>query len=346
MIIEGILKALLLGLATGLGAAFISGTVTWFTIETGSGNVGLSLGINLGVLFAVMLISAPVYYFLVFRPDEKDIARRVDRLGLEERMITMVELKDEQSYIAELQREDAVCEMKKVPPKQLKLRFPRKLLIALAIAFVCGAAMTTVSGLSAAGYIYSGYEAMDAIIPEEPPVYVSVTYEAIDGGMVEGEFSQVIVLGQSTVEVLAVAEDGYEFVMWSDGNKDPARSDHDVQGDLVYYALFQYLGESNNAPGDPTDEDEEQQQPDNSQSDQDQSNNDEDAPPQHTPTHYSQNSMILNGNTPYKPQVPQYIEDAGKDMQDSTAEDKKADDIINLYYTLIGSSNPEEEEQG
>ena len=38
------------------------------------------------------------------------------------------------------------------------------------------------------------------------------------------------------------------------------------------------------------------------------------------------------------------MEDAGKDMEDSTGEDKKADDIINLYYTLIGFSNPEEEE--
>ena len=332
LVIEGILKALFLGVVTGAGAAFISGIVTWFAV--GKGFVGLSLGINLGVFFAVTLISTPLYYFLRFRPDEKQIARRMDRLGLEERMITMVELRDEQSFIAEVQRADALCEVQKVSPKQLKIRFPRKLLIAMAVAFFFGAAMTVVSALSAAGYIYSGYETMDAIIPEEPPVYVSVTYEVVDGGIIDGEFSQVIESGKSTAEVLAVADDGYQFVMWSDGNTDPARADYNVTSDLVYYAFFAPINESDN-PGDPAeDEDAEEPQPAPSTSDEN-SNPEDDPPPQDIPHNYSQNNMIINGETQYKPELPQYREDADADMSDSTEEDEMADEIIKLYYTLI-----------
>ena len=331
--VEGMLKAALLALASGACAAVVSGIVTWFTITE---NIGLSLAINLIVFFVVSALLAPAWYFLFFRPTVKKSAHRIDRLGLEERMITAVELQNEDTYLARLQREDAQNALEKTSPKQLKLRIPQKILLFLAIAFFCGAAATTVAALGAAGFIYSGYETMDAIIPEEPPVYVSVTYEAIDGGIVDGEFAQVIEAGQSTTEVLAIADDGYQFVMWSDGYKEPARYERDVTTDLVYYALFQYIGETSQSPdGDPEDDDEQEPQPQPSESE---SENDpeEDAPPQDTPQNYSQNNMIINGNTQYKPQLPQYREEADTDMSDSSEEDKKADEIIKLYYTLIG----------
>lgn len=331
--VEGILRALLLALASGACATVVSGIVTWFYVTE---NIGLSLGINVGVFLAATVLFAPVWYFVFFRPTVGKSAQRIDRLGLEERMITMVELQGEDSIIAKLQREDAKQNLQKVAPRQLKLRIPKKILVFLLIAFVCGAGATTVAALGAAGYIYSGYETMDAIIPEEPPVYVNVVYLSTDGGLVEGEFDQRIVLGENTSEVLAVAEDGFEFVQWSDGLKDPARSDRNVQGDMEIWALFQYVGEpTEDENGDPS-EDEDNQRP----KPQDQQNNnsqdpDDNSDPAHSPSKYEPYNQIIDGQTFFKDVLQQYKDAAVEDMADSGETDREGNSIADAYYNII-----------
>ena len=62
---EGILRALLLALASGACAAFASGIVTWFFITE---NIGLSLGINIGVFLGATLLFTPIWYLAFFRP--------------------------------------------------------------------------------------------------------------------------------------------------------------------------------------------------------------------------------------------------------------------------------------
>lgn len=331
--VEGILRALLLALASGACATFVSGIVTWFFITE---NMVLSLVINIGVFVAATILFTPLWYFAFFRPTVGKSAQRIDRLGLEERMITMVELEGEDSCIARLQREDAKQNLQKVQPRQLKFRMPKRILLFLLIACVCGTGATVVAALGAAGYIYSGYETVDAIIPEEPPVYVNVVYLAVDGGLVEGEFDQRIVLGESTTEVLAVADDGFEFVGWSDGVQDPARVDHNVKGDMEIYALFQYVGEpTEDENGDPS-EDEDNQRP----RPQDQNNNadteeDDNAPPAHNPTKYEPYNQIIDGQTFFKDVLQQYKDAALEDMEDSGEEDKEGNDIADAYYNII-----------
>lgn len=330
--IEAILKSLLLGIGSGACAAFVAAAVTWFTV--GKGHVGLVLAICLGVFFVATLAGTLLFYFLRLRPTERQIAHRMDRLGLEERMITMIELKDEESYIAEVQREDALGEVQKVSPKQLKIRLPRKLLIAMAIALFFGAGMTVVSTLSAAGYVYSGYEVMDAVIPEEPPVYVNVLYQAVEGGLVEGEFDQRIVLGESTSEVLAVADDGFEFVMWSDGMKEPARADFNVKGDMEITALFQYVGEPQDSEnGDPS-EDEDAQKP-KSQDQQNNADTSKDPSPDQSSAKYDPYNQIIDGQTFFKDVLQQYKDAALEDMENSGEEDKEGNGIADAYYNII-----------
>ena len=72
-----------------------------------------------------------------------------------------------------------------------------------------------------------------------PELVATVTYEAGEGGRIEGEAVQTIVKGESTTQVTAVADEGYEFVKWDDGNTQAARTDSNVQEDATYTAIFQ-----------------------------------------------------------------------------------------------------------
>ena len=102
LVAEGVAKSLIFGLLVGFAANIVIATVSCFVkVE------GLWL-ISIGLLLVGTLISAPIFYFAKFRPTTKQIAARVDRrLGLEERTITMLELENDDSYIAMRQREDA-----------------------------------------------------------------------------------------------------------------------------------------------------------------------------------------------------------------------------------------------
>ncbi len=74
----------------------------------------------------------------------------------------------------------------------------------------------------------------------------SITYQAFDGGKVmsaeRGEISESIVLRKSDdakpQNIVAIADDGYYFVEWSDGCKDIERTDEFAQNDLVFCARF------------------------------------------------------------------------------------------------------------
>ena len=101
LVFEGILRSTLAGLAIGLAANAIVGVITWFF---NLGGVWLPILSGLGVA----LVGAVLLYFLKYRPSTVEVARRMDALGLEERTITMLELKDEESYIARLQRSNAI----------------------------------------------------------------------------------------------------------------------------------------------------------------------------------------------------------------------------------------------
>ena len=121
--LEGFLKALILGLIFGFAAEFIVAFATWMASYN-----GLWISIAAGVAVAAGMTA--LFYFKKFRPTAKQIAKRVDRLGLEERLITMTELEGDDSYIALRQREDAQKKMREVEAKEIKLRLSK-----LAIAF-------------------------------------------------------------------------------------------------------------------------------------------------------------------------------------------------------------------
>jgi len=266
LVLEGILKSLVFGLLVGLGANIIVAVLSCFLTFNG-------LWVSIGVLVGITLVATPVFYFLKFRPTEKQVAERVDMLGLEERVITMYELRGDTSYLATLQRKDAT---QKVATSKERVKvnifntafFTPLLIVLLVVAIVLSVSATTMSGLVAFG-------AFDGPAPEEvvPDTY-TITYDVVldvteqvdadgnvtyDNGIhgyiytfgsekyVEGgkdssltsaaKSYEKLLEGETTTMVVAVANEGYVFKCWDDGYDLPYRYDV-AKGDAVYKAVF------------------------------------------------------------------------------------------------------------
>lgn len=89
-----------------------------------------------------LLLAVPLYF--VYRPSTRKAAARVDKEGQFERMSTMLALKDDDSYIATVQREDALKHLKEVKSTSLPFHISYKpfaalgaLLVAICLAVVC-----------------------------------------------------------------------------------------------------------------------------------------------------------------------------------------------------------------
>lgn len=228
---EAVIRSVLCGLAVGFGTNFVAALVIWLLPMNG-------LWISVATLLGVTAITAPIFYAKRFRPDDTMNARRIDRLGLEERLVTMVELKEDDSYIAKAQRADAQAALANVDSKQLKIRVSRAIVITVIICAVFGGGMTAVNALSEMGLMPGGDELLESFVEEQKTVYVKVEYLAGTGGVIEGDESQIIVQGTDTESVTAVADDGYMFKCWSDGLMDPTRYDVGVMEDIMLTAEF------------------------------------------------------------------------------------------------------------
>ncbi len=238
MVREGVLSAISFGLMIGSGAVFASALVCWLLNFT---RILLPLAIG-GGIFA---IASVLLYVLKFRPSEQAIARRIDRMGLEERTVTMLGLMGEDSYFARRQREDTRERVKQVKPEQVRAGFPlfnlkAGAVVALCVALVMGAGMTTVMGLTESGLIPP-----PDILPsdERKELFCTVTYLTEGEGDILGESDQTVPVGGDATTVTAVPQDGWIFVKWSDGVKTPERTDGGVSDDLEVTAVFEEIGD-------------------------------------------------------------------------------------------------------
>lgn len=142
---ESILKSLLCGLTIGFTLMFVCIAASWF--------VGFKAGIYIG--FGLFVLSAgiatPLLYKFKFRPTTKKIMQRIDALGLEERMLTMAELENDNSFMAMKQREDAMNAMKSVRCEMLKIAVSVPLIAAVAISATLGTGMTVAAAVAPDG---------------------------------------------------------------------------------------------------------------------------------------------------------------------------------------------------
>ncbi|MEI7885073.1 MAG: InlB B-repeat-containing protein [Clostridia bacterium] len=66
----------------------------------------------------------------------------------------------------------------------------------------------------------------------------TINYQAGANGSISGTTSQSIAYLGSTTSTTAIANPGYHFVAWNDGNTNPTRSEVDVQASATYTASF------------------------------------------------------------------------------------------------------------
>lgn len=232
---EAWLRSFLCGLIVGGATLFIAAFVFWMTKPK-------FFWVSLVIFAAVVTVATLIFYFLKFRPTVKAIAKRVDALGLEERILTMNQLENDDSYIAKRQREDAEQSLKTINEKMLKITVSLALIIVTPIVSVLGMGMATVAGLSSNGILPSGSALVDEVVPQEPDEYVAVSYLVEGGGFIEGgDPEQYILKGEDTEMVMVVPEEGWVFLMWTDGLTDPARSDKKVMEDMEVTAILMEL---------------------------------------------------------------------------------------------------------
>lgn len=312
---EGIIKALICSFIVGFAVNFLSAFVTWMV-----GFKGFWLPIVLGV-FAIV-VCTPIFYRKKFRPTTKEIARRIDKLGLEERIITMTELAKEQSYIALRQREDAEEKLQTVNAKHIRFRFSAAAVAAAAVAVVLGVSMTTVTTLSAQGIIPDGSSWFEDIKPEPPVEYLTISYRAAEGGSILGEEEQTVARGGNSETVVATAEDGWRFDGWSDGASDPSRTDVNVQEEFVVTAQFVRVDEI--APAE-----EEGDQPDDPPVEMEPS-----GPPNAGGT-YQDYNQVIDGETHYKEIYQEYYDLAMELLASDSELTPEQREIIEAYFDYL-----------
>lgn len=331
---EAMLRSVLSGLAVGLGANFLVALITWFAPFNG-------LWISLAVLVAVTAIATPIFYKKRFSFDDTKSARRIDRLGLEERLITMVELDKDDSYIAKIQREDAKAALASITNDQIKIKISKAIVVAVTICAVLGLGMTTVTILSESGLLPGGDELLENVVEQQTTVYVSISYVVQEGGVIEGDEAQILVQGTDATTVTAVADDGYMFKCWSDGNKNPTRTDLAVKEDVVYTAEFiEVDGEDgdglNEDDGDKPSDAPGDGQPGGNDGDSDDPQDPDKDESQGAGGAWEPNNQIINGETYYRDVLEEYqdaVEELLRDPDNGLTDEEK--ELIKKYLGIV-----------
>ncbi len=358
---EAFVRSVIVAAMAGFFAMFVASAYLWLKAEE-------KYWIAFIVFGAVFAVTLPIVYFAKYRPKAKDVAKRIDAMGLEERLITMEELKGEDSFMAVRQRADAIFSLNKIKLGLLKLTTSISMVIILCLAFVLGGGMTTVSGLAAAGYLGSGKEWADRIKDELDPektfevrysvvylkeeaggAYYSLCYD--EGGVIEGNEDQVVVKGESSDAVMAEAMDGYAFAGWSDGYENPYRIDEDVQENIDVSAYFVKMtdsdegdgngqGQGEGEPGDSSQQGDEGGEPSDQQGEEGEgdSNVPSDQPGSGAGGKYEEKNQVLDGKTYYG----DTYENAKSDTMEKTSKDGEMPSgvkkIISDYFDAIKKS--------
>lgn len=229
---NSVLHSGLLGCIVGLIVASIVALVSWF--------FGYDKGLLVSILtfIGAAVVSSVILCFTKFRVTDGIVAKKIDNLGLKERAITMIDFEKDNSYVANLQREDAKNKIKTLSPKQIKFKASKGVLSSLGASFIFCCAAISICVFAALGYIPSG---LDIVSTEAAPAEILVIYEADEGGYIDGTEDQVVLSGEKTEPVLAVANDGWVFVGWSDGVTDPYREGDVVEEDTIFTAFFEEI---------------------------------------------------------------------------------------------------------
>lgn len=300
--LNAIIKAILLGLISGLSSLALIFLVGWFT--------GISfnfLWCGIVLSFAIAIFCGYLGYRIKFYPTATVVARKADELGLEERIITMVELEGDPTYIAQRQRSDALAALNIVRAEMIKISVSIMLVISTIFATICGIGGTTVYAMYSAGAIRSGVDIIRDITAE-PAVSYKVEYGVEGEGMIMGIATQKVYADEDALAVMAVPDAGYIFVGWSDGYDNAYRVDYRVNTDIEVYAIFEEAVDI-----DPDDNDDNNPEPDdmppyNGEGDSGGDRTPTDKPSDDAGGAWNESDTWLDGATDYGPDLGDAIE--------------------------------------
>lgn len=217
---EGWLKSIFSGFGVGFIADLIYCAICWF--------FGFkSIALSLVVLFGIATVATVLFYFLRFKPTDEQVARRLDSMGLEERIITMNELKNDNSFVAQKQREDAKKALSQANASLMKFVVS----VPLAIVFGLSVLLSVGVNVFATTSKTPGREIFEQITGETKAEYV-INYMVVDidtgmegGGYIEGDMFQIVEHGENAEPVTVVADEGYVFLQWDyDKSTSPYRA--------------------------------------------------------------------------------------------------------------------------
>lgn len=365
LIVEAFIKSLMIAADIAFGAAAVIAFSFWFSSVNGTWYA-------VGAMLVLLVGLTPVFYFLKYRPTDADIARRLDRLGLEERMITMTELEGDSSYLARRQAADAVKTLTSgaaFAKSALSIAISGVMAIPLAATAVLGGGMVTAGFLSEAGVIRSGNEVLDGIFNPDDEQYFTVRYIALgrelgfieEGvGFIEGNDEQVVAYGGSATPVLALGDEEWYFTGWSDGWSEAYREDLEIvpdgvnskldeEGHLVvtYYAFFARLSEGDgegdgdgdgDGEGDPQEGDQPSDAPDgDDQSDlqSDGSDPGEDGGEEGGGAYDANKDKIIDGDRDYHEAYDRYYEEAMEMLENGEDVPDYYKEIVKEYFGII-----------
>lgn len=140
--LEAIMKSILIGFVCGFALCIPISIISFIASFN-------TIWISLGVLVAATAGFAVLAYMKYYKTSLKKTASRVDGVGLEERMITMLEFADRDDAIVARQRADAREALTKVEPKHVKIPFPKTAVIAVAVAAAIAVVMIVTSTVHA-----------------------------------------------------------------------------------------------------------------------------------------------------------------------------------------------------
>lgn len=236
IVINTAVKTLLLAFSIGFLTLAISGGLLWF--------------FELGDFYTLPLVFAAasaISFGIIFtyrykNLSNKKMARQIDELGLEERVITMEELSNKDSYIVQRQREDTIRALMGAKAEYIPRILSTGLLVLLSCSFIAGGSSYFVAGLNHAGIIPNGVEFFHNVF--EGNLHYILKYTATEGGELVGYHSQYVNKGEDGTYIIAVPQQGYVFSKWSDGLKSCVRLDTNVGSDVRVKAIFEKLDDA------------------------------------------------------------------------------------------------------
>lgn len=133
IVIEALIFALAIALFVGLLGS-LGATLIFRFVICDLSVVPVCIIVGVGLLLSV--ITGIIIYKKRYRTNNQKIARRIDSLGLDERVTTMIEYQKDQSYVAKVQRQDTLDRLSKVNVKTLRIRIPKKTIISCIAMFL------------------------------------------------------------------------------------------------------------------------------------------------------------------------------------------------------------------